>query len=98
MTSWVPVLWPRTLKSCFKNLSLQNLDVGLTYSLDVIGTFKKFVTSPVAALANNGQARKKSESPSMESRGEGKKRTCFWVVTVENLVVVGKKKKKVFNM
>jgi fumarate reductase subunit C len=41
----------------------------LTYSCDVIGTLKTFVVSSidkVAALANNDQARKRSDSPSME--------------------------------
>lgn len=43
----------------------------MTYSLEVIGTFKRFEASPVAALANNGEAKKRSDSPSMDFGGGG---------------------------
>ena len=59
----------------------------MTYSLEVIGTFKRFEASPVAALANNGEAKKRSDSPSMEFGGgrEGEVESV-----VENVAVVGR--------
>jgi hypothetical protein len=54
----------------------------MTYSLDVIGTFKTSAASPVGKVANIDQARKRSDSLGMEFR---EKRMCFWIV--ENVVV-----------
>jgi hypothetical protein len=90
VTSWTPVVRPlrtsKILKSSLQTLKFVSLPkissckCPMTYSLDVIGTFRTFVASAVgkvAAVANIDQVRKRSDGPSMEFRLGGGRKECI---------------------